>query len=285
MKSSMKIFSDIQELRQYLRQIKRRGKSIGFVPTMGALHPGHLELIITSTNQNDITICSIFVNPTQFNNPADLENYPRNTEIDISKLKAAKCDAVFIPPVEVMYEKDTPMNFHFGYLEEIMEGKYRPGHFKGVGLIVAKFFNLIEPNKAYFGTKDLQQLTIIKKLTKDLLFDIEIVPVKTVREADGLALSSRNKLLTKDERKHAIDLYNALIAAKEKLIEGESVISVQKYIKFFFISESVIDLEYFEIVNTSDLKNVTEIHGNEDVSLCIAGYLGKVRLIDNISLI
>ena len=114
MKSSMKIFSDIQELRQYLRQIKRRGKSIGFVPTMGALHSGHLELIITSTNQNDITICSIFVNPTQFNNPADLENYPRNTEIDIAKLKTVKCDAVFIPPVEVMYEKDTLMNFHFG---------------------------------------------------------------------------------------------------------------------------------------------------------------------------
>ena len=281
----MEIIDEIQQLRQYLRQIKLQEKSIGFVPTMGALHNGHIEIIKASTKDNDFTICSIFVNPTQFNNPKDLENYPKDLDHDIEKLIEAKCDILFVPSVELMYEKELILNFNFGYLEEIMEGKCRPGHFKGVGLIIAKLFNLIEPNRAYFGTKDLQQLTIIKKLTRELLFDIEIVPVKTVREADGLALSSRNKLLTKDERKHAIDLYNALIAAKEKLIEGESVISVQKYIKFFFISESVIDLEYFEIVNTSDLKNVTEIHGNEDVSLCIAGYLGKVRLIDNISLI
>lgn len=280
----MVIFSDILEFRQYLSQIKHQDKSIGFVPTMGALHDGHLELIITSTKQNDITVCSIFVNPTQFNNPADLEKYPQDTETDLVKLKAVKCDAIFIPPVEVMYEKDSLLNFHFGYLEEIMEGKYRPGHFKGVGLIVAKLFNLVEPNKAYFGTKDLQQLTIIRKLTRELFFDIEIVPVKTVREADGLAMSSRNKRITNEERKHATDLYNALLIAKRKLIGGESVISVRNHIQNYFNEESIIELEYFEIVNTSDLRKVTEIHHNNEVTLCIAGYLGKVRLIDNISL-
>lgn len=280
----MKIFSDIQELRHYIRQIKHQGKTLGFVPTMGALHAGHLDLIISSTNQNDITICSIFVNPTQFNNQDDLKNYPRNTEIDIATLEAAKCDVLFIPLVADMYEKDFLLNFQFGYLEEIMEGKYRPGHFKGVGLIVAKLFNIVEPDKAYFGKKDLQQLTIIKKLTKELLFDIDIVQVETVREVDGLAMSSRNKLLTKEERKNAIDLHSSLVDAKQKLIEGESVASVQNHIQFFFNSDSKIDLEYFEIVYTSDLKKVVEIRGNDEVSLCIAGYLGKVRLIDNISL-
>jgi pantoate--beta-alanine ligase len=165
-----------------------------------------------------------------------------------------------------------------------MEGKYRPGHFKGVGIVVAKLFNLIEPNKAYFGIKDLQQLTIIKRLTKELLYDIQIIPVDTVREPDGLAMSSRNKLLSKEDKKHALDLYNALIRAKQKLITGDTVKAVQFYVQDFFKSESKIKMEYFEIVNTNDLRKVTKIHSAEDVSLCIAGHLGKVRLIDNISL-
>ena len=280
----MQIFSDIQKLRLYLRHIKLQKQSIGFVATMGALHDGHLKLIHTSAKQNDITVCSIFVNPTQFNNPADLEKYPRNTKIDITLLDEANCDVVFIPPVEIMYEKDILLNFHFGYLEEIMEGKYRLGHFKGVGLIVVKLFNIVEPNNAYFGTKDLQQLTIIKALTKELLFDIEIVPVKTVREKDGLAMSSRNKLLLSEERKHAVDLYKALSTAKRKLIGGESVKSVHSYIQNFFKSESKIELEYFEIVGTADLQKITKIPYDFNVSLCIAGHLGKVRLIDNMSL-
>ena len=280
----MEIFYDIQGLRRYLRQIKRQERSIGFVPTMGALHKGHLELINASAKQNDITICSIFVNPTQFNNPGDLENYPRDTETDITILKTAQCDVVFIPPVNVMYEKHFLLHFHFGYLEDLMEGKYRPDHFKGVGLVIAKLFNLVEPKRAYFVNKDLQQLILIRRLTKELLFDIEIVSVKTVREPDGMAMSSRNRLLTPEERKHALDLYKALLAAKKKLIDGESVISVKNYIRNFFISESKIELEYFEIVSTTDLRKVTEIHNNNSVSLCIAGRLGKVRLIDNISL-
>ncbi len=280
----MEIISDIAELRQIIQQFKRQEKSIGFVPTMGALHDGHLALIHASTNQNDITICSIFVNPTQFNNAVDLKNYPLETDADIAKLETANCSVVFMPPKEKMYEKDFLLNIHIGYLEEIMEGKFRPGHFKGVGLIVTKLFNLVEPNRAYFGTKDLQQLTIIRRLTNELLFNIEIVPVSTVREEDGLAMSSRNKLLTTKERFQAIDLYEALQVAKKKLMAGESVISVQEHIQEFFKSESLIELEYFEIVRTSDLQKITKIHNADDVSLCIAGHLGKVRLIDNILL-
>ena len=280
----MEIISDIAELRQIIQQFKRQEKSIGFVPTMGALHDGHLALIHASTNQNDITICSIFVNPTQFNNPVDLKNYPLETDADIAKLETANCSVVFMPPKEKMYEKDFLLNIHIGYLEEIMEGKFRPGHFKGVGLIVTKLFNLVEPNRAYFGTKDLQQLTIIRRLTNELLFNIEIVPVSTIREEDGLAMSSRNKLLTTEERFQAIDLYEALQVAKKKLMAGESVISVQEHIQEFFKSESLIELEYFEIVRTSDLQKITKIHNADDVSLCIAGHLGKVRLIDNILL-
>lgn len=280
----MEIFSDILHLREYLKQKKQINKSLGFVPTMGALHNGHLELIKASTNQNDITICSIFVNPTQFNNPADLKNYPRETQSDIDKLESVNCDVLFIPSAEIMYGENPVMNVDFGYLEKIMEGKYRPGHFKGVGLVVAKLFNIVEPDRAYFGKKDLQQLSIIKSMTRELLFNIEIISVDTVREPDGLAMSSRNLLLSKKERLSASELYKALMSAKEKLKRGESVITVKKYIKNIFANNSDIKFEYFEIVDSSDLKNVDEIHGDLKVSLCIAGYLGKVRLIDNLSL-
>lgn len=281
----MEIIRDIPGLRHYIEQIKTKKKIIGFVPTMGALHNGHLELIRKSVQQNDLTICSLFVNPTQFNNPSDLKNYPRESDKDIALLEESKCHAVFMPSAEIMYEEHYVLNFDFGYMEKIMEGKFRPGHFKGVGLIITKLFNLIQPNKAYFGRKDLQQLTIIKTLVKELLFNIEIVAVDTVREKDGLAMSSRNNLLTKQERKKAPDLFNVLLEAKQKLNNGESVIKVKQFVKEYFTLKSAIVLEYFEIVYTSSLKNVTEIHEKSNVSLCIAGYLGKVRLIDNISLI
>lgn len=281
----MEVISEIKVLRSYIAQNKLQKKSIGFTPTMGALHEGHLELIRNSQKENDISVCSIFVNPTQFNNPTDLKNYPRETDKDLKKLKSLGCDTVFLPSASDLYEKDDVLNFDFGYLETIMEGKFRPGHFKGVGLIIAKLFNLVTPTRAYFGTKDLQQLALIQKLTKELFFDCEIVPVKTVREDDGLAMSSRNKLLSANERSNAVDLFKALTAAKEKLISGEAVKQAKDFVTDYFKNESKIELEYFEVVRTSDLKNVDQIDPNEEVSLCIAGYLGKVRLIDNISLI
>ena len=280
----MVIITDIPRLRQYIDDLKSTKNSIGFVPTMGSLHDGHLALIQKSVAHNDVTVCSIFVNPTQFNNAADLKNYPRDTKSDLSLLKRSNCDMVFMPSAEIMYEKDYFLTLDFGYLEKIMEGKYRPGHFKGVGLIVTKLFNLIKPDKAYFGTKDLQQLVLIRTLTKELLFDIEIIPVETVREDDGLAMSSRNSLLNKIERKEAADLHKVLLKARQKLVEGESVISVKEFVYAFFGSGTNIDLEYFEIVDPNDLKNVNAIGNQNKVSLCIAAYLGKVRLIDNISL-
>lgn len=280
----MEIVSDIQKIREIIFKTKQQKRSIGFVPTMGALHQGHLKLVNASTKENDLTICSIFVNPTQFNNAIDLKNYPRETDTDIAKLQEANCDVVFTPSVKTIYEDESVLNISFGYLEDIMEGKFRPGHFKGVGLVVAKLFNITTPDKAYFGTKDLQQLTIIKKLVKELLFDIKIVPIETVREIDGLAMSSRNKLLSQTERAQAIDLFNALTTAKQKLIDGESVIAVTNYVEEFFRLKSMIQLEYFEIVNSDDLKVPSEIRAGDQVSLCIAGNLGNVRLIDNISL-
>ena len=251
---------------------------------MGALHEGHLGLISKSKAQNDKTICSIFVNPTQFNNRDDLKNYPRDLNADLSLLEKLDCDAVFHPSQEVIYPSPPIVNISFGYLEEIMEGKYRPGHFRGVGLIVSKLLNIINPTRVYFGEKDLQQLTLIQIMTRELNINTEIVPVAIVREADGLAMSSRNRLLSPEERRKATDLFQALTNAKNELEAGDSVDSVRKKIVEYFQNTSSIDLEYFEIVRTQDLKSVKKIHTEEKISLCIAGYLGKVRLIDNISL-
>lgn len=281
----MKIFTKINEISHFSRQVKYSGNTVGFVPTMGALHTGHLSLIDASKDKDGVSVCSIFVNPTQFNNPEDLEKYPKNIEADLHMLEAQNCDAVFIPSADDIYENEPVLHLSFGYMEEIMEGKFRPGHFSGVGLIVSKLFNIVEPDRAYFGEKDLQQLAIIKILTKELNFNIEIVPVKTRREESGLALSSRNLLLSDDEKRDATDLFKILMQAKHKLLSGENVISVKAFVRDFFNYSSAVRLEYFEIVNTENLKNVEDIRDAESISLCIAGYLGKVRLIDNISLI
>jgi len=280
----MKVFSEIHEIRHFSNQAKKQDQSIGLVPTMGALHEGHLGLIRKSKAQNDKTICSIFVNPTQFNNSEDLRNYPRDLNTDLSLLKNLECDVVFHPSQEVMFPSPPIANMSFGYLEEIMEGKYRPGHFKGVGLIVSKLFNIAHPARAYFGEKDLQQLAVVQIMTRDFNMTTDIIPVGIFREPDGLAMSSRNRLLSPEERRKAPDLFQALTKAKNELIAGDSIHSVRKKILEYFQNISPIDLEYFEIVRTEDLKPAKKIHPGEKISLCIAGYLGKVRLIDNISL-
>jgi pantoate--beta-alanine ligase len=280
----MNVFTEIHEIRQFSAQKKLQKKSIGFVPTMGALHPGHIRLIQKSNEQNDISLCSIFVNPAQFNNAEDLKKYPRDLKADLALLEEAGCDAVFIPSTKVMYPGNRTIKISFGHLEEIMEGKFRPGHFQGVGLVVSKLFNIVQPTRAYFGQKDLQQLTLIRTMTTELNFDIQIVPVDTVREPDGLAMSSRNKLLSATQRAKATDLFRALSEARNKLIAGESVSSVRDFVYDLFKKNSAIKLEYFEIVRTENLAKIVELMPSEAVSLCIAGYLGKVRLIDNISL-
>lgn len=281
----MKVLSEISEIRRFFNQEEMHGKSIGFIPTMGALHEGHLSLVRQSIAENDITACSIFVNPAQFNNPDDLKKYPRDLNADLSLLEELKCDLVFHPSPEIMYPSQSITSFSFGYLEEIMEGKFRPGHFKGVALVVSKLLNILTPDKAYFGEKDLQQLTIIQTMSKELNIPVEIISVPTMRESDGLAMSSRNLRLNSQERISAADIYRALYKAKSELNDGKSVNTVKESVKDFFNDNSQIELEYFEVVRTSDLKEVSKLEAGEKVSLCIAGYLGKVRLIDNLSLI
>jgi len=280
----MKIFHGIQEIREYVLGQKSLGKTIGFVPTMGALHNGHQRLVECSLNENDTTICSIFVNPTQFNNPLDLQNYPRDLASDIELLTQIGCDAAFAPNASEMYHKQTSIRMDFGMLESTMEGRFRPGHFSGVGIIVAKLFNIIDPDKAYFGKKDLQQLAVIKSMVRDLDFNVEVVPVETVRETGGLALSSRNKLLSDEERIIASNLYASLLLAKEKLSKGFSPLKIKSDINKHFDRIAGIKLEYFEIVDSATLQNIESINSTSEVSLCVAAHIGNVRLIDNMSL-
>jgi len=280
----MKIFHRIQEIREYVSGQKFLRKTIGFVPTMGALHQGHLRLVQCSVNENDTTVCSIFVNPTQFNNPSDLQKYPRDLESDIDLLIKTGCDAVFAPNATEMYQKPMLVRMDFGALESTMEGSFRPGHFSGVGIVVAKLFNIVNPDKAYFGKKDLQQLAIIKSLVKELNFEIEIIPVETVREPSGLAMSSRNRLLSDEDKTLAMNLYNTLLQARETLLNGAAPTDVISDTFKYFDKIEGIKLEYFEIVDSDTLQNITSINSVSEVSLCIAAQVGKVRLIDNMSL-
>ncbi len=281
----MKLFTEIQPLVDFIGEIRLKGKSIGLIPTMGYLHQGHITLLKNSVSENDISICTLFVNPTQFNNPEDLKNYPRDEKRDLSLLETNGCDIVFSPNVEEIYHEDRVVNFNFGYLEDIMEGKFRPNHFKGVGLIVSKFFNIIQPDRAYFGTKDLQQLVLIQKLTKELNYHIDIRPVDTVREEDGLAMSSRNARLTEEEKVQSLILFQCLSMAKEMYLKNIDIDEIRNVILDKCQKSTSFDLEYFEIVNTTSLLPVVNNGDDQHVSACIAGYVGKVRLIDNISII
>jgi len=277
----MQILPSIFEVQKFIRNQRKNALEIGFVPTMGALHNGHLSLLDRCKKENDISVCSIFVNPTQFNNPNDLRNYPRTIEEDVEKLEKVGVDMVFMPSIEEMYPKERTLNFNFGYLELIMEGKFRPGHFNGVAVVVSKLFNIVQPDKAYFGRKDLQQFAIINKLVEELNFPIKLTCADTIREADGLAMSSRNLLLENSMRQQAIVIYNTLNSAKQALLEKSTVEDVIKMAKGAF-SKSKLELEYFEIVNTNTLKPVENIGFENTVSICAAAYAGKVRLIDNI---
>jgi pantoate--beta-alanine ligase len=213
----MLIFNTISEIQHYLKTQQRAGKKIGFVPTMGALHAGHISLIERAKTENDLVVCSIFVNPTQFNNPDDLKKYPRTLELDCKLLLSSGCDVVFAPSAEEMYPNLPHLRIDFGTFETVMEGKFRPGHFSGVGIVVSKLFNIVKPVKAYFGQKDLQQVAVIRRMVEELSFDLEIIPCPTWRETDGLAMSSRNSRLSAEARTLAPQIYKALNLAKAKL--------------------------------------------------------------------
>ncbi len=282
----MNKFTTIKETSEYLSGQKAAGKTIGFVPTMGALHEGHLELMRRARKENDLLVVSIFVNPIQFNNPDDLEKYPRTLEDDIKKLKSVSCDVLFAPEVDEMYpEKEKkPKQYDFGELDKVMEGKFRPGHFNGVAVVVKKLFDIVQPHRAYFGEKDFQQLAIIKKLVEMENIPVEIVPCPIVREPDGLAMSSRNRLLTPEQRKEAPFIYQTLLEAKRRRDHICANPLRQMIINRFEGNEN-FRLEYFDIVNDKTLQPINAWNNKVGTVACVAVWLGNVRLIDNIRII
>ena len=275
----MLLIKTIEDLKDVLFRIRSNGKSVGFVPTMGALHEGHLSLIRRAKAETEVVVCSIFVNPVQFNNQNDLMNYPRDIASDIVKIENL-VDLVFAPSQEEIYPEPPKEHFSFGSLENVMEGMYRPGHFNGVAIIISRFFEWICPDKAYFGEKDFQQLVIIQKLVKDYDMATQIISCPIVREENGLAMSSRNKRLSEYEFGIAGNI-NRIMQESLKLIHQPI-----KQIKSFVVSEigriSEFKLDYFEIVDDKTLQNAETLDDYEGVIGCIALYLGSVRLIDNV---
>lgn len=279
----MLVFEDIKSLQAYLAP-KWQKASIGFVPTMGALHQGHLSLIDSSTSENYLTVVSIFVNPTQFNNIQDLEKYPRKIKEDLKKLENTSCDAVFIPSAKEMYNDNlSSESFDFDGLDLPMEGAFRKGHFDGVGTIVKRFFEIIKPTRAYFGEKDFQQLQIIRKMVKKLHLSVSIVPCEIYREKDGLAMSSRNALLSYNYRESAPFIYETLKEIKSQFSEI-GVSKSKEIVKNKFEAHPLFELEYFEIANESTLLPIKSIDSDTSHRAFIAVFAGDVRLIDNIQL-
>ncbi len=280
----MNIFTEKQPLKVYLTKLKAQHKKIGFVPTMGALHQGHLSLIKKAQQKNDIVVVSIFVNPTQFDKKEDLINYPKTLENDTKLLKSVPCDVVFHPTVQEMYGENTiSEHFDFGGLEHEMEGEFRKGHFNGVGTIVKTFFEIIEPDTAYFGQKDFQQLQIIKKMVKTCKLPVKVKGCKIFREEDGLAMSSRNIRLTLAQRKAAPFIYKTLKKAKKKF-KKESSTKVTEWVENQFKKQEILTLEYFTIADEKTLKTIKNKESDKKYRAFIAVFAGDIRLIDNISL-
>lgn len=252
---------------------------------MGALHDGHLSLVRLSKQQGDLAVATIFVNPTQFNKAEDLEKYPRNVDRDLQLLNSAGCDVVFVPSVQEMYPEPVSLNISFGSLENELEGRFRPGHFAGVGLVVSKLFNLIQPDQAYFGQKDLQQFYVISKLVRQLSFPIQLHMAPIARESNGLAMSSRNERLSPADREHAALIYQALTEARTLLLNGSSVGHAQAKVLELFNASDRFQLEYFEVIGTDDFVPLETITDKATTALCLAAEIGQVRLIDNLLLI
>ncbi len=273
----MQVFQTITQIRAEIKA-HFATQSIGFVPTMGALHEGHLSLIRCAKQENKLTICSIFVNPIQFNKPEDLLKYPRTVEKDLEMLKDAGCDYVFMPSELEMYPFPLTLSINFGKLETILEGAHRVGHFKGVGVVVAKLFNIIKPTTAYFGQKDLQQFLIIEHLVQELNFDIRLKCCPIIREKDGLAMSSRNVRLTHEQRQIAPKIYEALLLAKNEIQSGKTINSAQHIAIQFLNDLEAFEVEYLEIVDADTLAEPMGQH----LAICVAVRLGDIRLIDNI---
>lgn len=277
----MIVVETIEKLHAYLAEARENGKSVGLVPTMGALHEGHASLVKRSVAENGATVVSVFVNPTQFNDKGDLERYPRTLEADCRLLEALGADCVFAPSVEEVYPEPDTRVFDFAPLDKVMEGIYRPGHFNGVAQVVSKLFMYVEPDRAYFGEKDFQQLAIIREMVRQLEFKLEIVGCPIVREADGLAMSSRNTLLTADQRTKALAISKTLFSSQEYAAH-HTLTETKQMVEEAIAETDGLELEYYEVVNGDTLQPVFTWDEAEYVVGCITVYCGKVRLIDNI---
>jgi pantoate--beta-alanine ligase len=274
------IVDKVADLKKIIQNLKHEGKNIGFVPTMGALHKGHISLVERCVADNDITVVSIFVNPTQFNDKNDLKNYPRMPERDIPMLEAAGVDIVFMPTEQEIYPEPDTRVFDFGMLDKVMEGKFRPGHFNGVAQVVSKLFDIVAPHRAYFGQKDYQQLAIIRAMVRMLGYTIEIVGCPIVREPDGLAMSSRNLLLSPEHRKSAPLIHKTLAEARNKTHE----LSVKEMILWVVNQVNAdpnLKVEYFELADANTLLPVESWDHPNGIIGCIAVWAGNIRLIDN----
>ncbi len=277
----MKVYKTVSSLSDALNQCRKEGKTIGLVPTMGALHNGHLSLVKRCVAENDVCVVSVFVNPTQFNNSTDLEKYPRTEEADIELLSGANCSFAFIPSVKEIYPTPDTRQFDFAPLDQVMEGPARPGHFNGVGQVVSRLFDIVKPNRAYFGEKDFQQLAIIREMVKRYNYNLEIVGCPIVREESGLALSSRNARLSEAEKKIAVNISRALFMSVD-LTSVKTVDEVKKWVVSTINLFPNLEVEYFEIVDSLTLQPIKEWSDTDYVTGCITVYCGEVRLIDNI---
>ena len=274
----MKVFTTTREIRQYLAELRSKGLSTGFVATMGALHQGHLSLIAQAKQDNDVVICSIFVNPTQFTDPSDLEKYPRPIAKDTQMLEQAGCDILFNPEVSEMYADNEHWHLELGELEHLLEGKFRPGHYQGVTQVVYKLFNIINPSNAYFGQKDYQQFMVISKMVQLLNVPVKLVMCPILREADGLAMSSRNIHLTAEDHKHALVLSKTLAWVKDNF-DRNKIPELKAEASQMISSEPGVELEYFEITDGDNLHTANQ--NTRNVVALVAARVGKTRLIDN----
>ncbi len=279
----MKIYTQQKELKNLIFDTKKSGKTVGFVPTMGALHKGHLSLIMKSLKENDLTVVSIFVNPTQFNNAEDLEKYPRTLDADIQLIKKISDTViVYAPNAEDIYGKDvTSEKFNFDGLDSVMEGEFRPGHFDGVGTVVKKLFEIVMPNKAYFGEKDYQQLLVIKKMVAQTQLPVQIVGCPIIRNEEGLALSSRNQRLSSKMRQEATFIYKVLQQAKQ-MFKNQTSTEITQWVEEQFKNKEGFDLEYFIITDADTLVPINEKQSNKAYRAFIAVYVEGIRLIDNL---
>ncbi len=278
----MEIVSTVRELTNFIESKKKQNQTIGFVPTMGALHRGNLSLVSQAASQTDVVVVSIFVNPTQFNNAEDLKNYPRTLERDAQLLTDTKCQLIFAPTVAEIYPVKDDRKFDFGALEQVMEGRFRPGHFNGVAQVVSRLFALVQPNKAFFGAKDFQQLAIVRQMSAKLMPEIDIVACPIIREEDGLAISSRNTLLTPEMRKKSPVIARAL-SESTKFVTEKSVEEVIGWVTEQINRVDGFEVEYFSIVDSATLQPVNDWHEGDGITGCIAVYAGKIRLIDNVT--